>query len=67
MFSSQRHSSAPDRFIALMRSLRHAPPGCMHVGAVGLVTNDWYMSSDAVEYITRICLPMATPTEGRLE
>ena len=55
---------APERFIALMRSLRHAPLGCMHVGGVELVTNDWYMSSDAVECITRISLPIAKPPEA---
>jgi 2'-5' RNA ligase len=55
---------APERFIALMRSLRHAPLGRMHVGDVELVTNDWYMSSDAVECITRIRLPTAKPLEA---
>lgn len=48
---------APKRFAALLESLRSEPLGCMRVGAVELVTNDWTMSSSAVERVARIALP----------
>ena len=50
---------APRRFAALLESLRDEPMGCMRVGDVELVTNDWYMSNDAVERIAKIALPVA--------
>ena len=52
---------ASRHFAALLRSLRDAPLGCLHVGEVELVINDWYMSSNTVERVA--IMPLRTPDQ----
>ncbi|GGY83073.1 2'-5' RNA ligase family protein [Pseudoduganella plicata] len=44
-----RPLAAPKRFLHALTQLRETPLGAMHVNALELVQNDWYMSSATLE------------------
>lgn len=43
----------PERFTRALARLRSAPLGSMHVTALELVQNDWYMSGGTLQYLDR--------------